>query len=131
MEVTSTHLSGRVEAYESKKKFVLKAHQSDNILKRHRFLVAWIGFHAMAWLLSILQWPFFNNTGEPQIEKFWPLVKFTEKRFTMVQKQPVEIWDTTTNFNGIFTQYDWTEFLTYVGLVLFGMLLAFVNRKTS
>lgn len=131
MEVTSTHMPSRVEAYESKKNVAVKESKPTSIVHKNRFIFAWIGFHALAWTLSVLQWPFFNNSGEPQIEKFWPLVKFTEKRFTMVQKQPVEIWDTTTNFNGLFTQYDWTEFITYVGLVLFGMLLSYVNRKTS
>jgi hypothetical protein len=130
MEATATHISRPVTNYQEAKKTIVKEQQS-GLLKRHKVLVLWIGFHLIAWALAALQWPFFNNTGEPQVEKFWPLIKFTEKRFTMVQTQPVEVWETTSSFNGLFSQYDWTEFVTYVGLVLFGILLSYVNKKTS
>jgi hypothetical protein len=130
MEATATHISRPVTHYEKANKTIVKEQQS-GLLKRHKVLVLWIVFHLIAWALSALQWPFFNNTGEPQVEKFWPFVKFTEKRFAMVQTQPVEVWETTSSFNGLFSQYDWTEFVTYVGLVLFGILLSYVNKKTS
>jgi hypothetical protein len=94
-------------------------------LKKHRWLAGWIVFHSIALMLSLKEVKLFNATGEPKPEKFWPLVKFTNPFF-----------DTTYNrtfvlFNGMFTQYDWTEFSFYIGIAIFFVILRIVYKKSS
>jgi hypothetical protein len=95
------------------------------VIKRYRWLITWCLLHLGAMLLSYRGVPFFNNSGEPKTEKFWPFVKFTNTYF---------IPDNNSNyskFNGLFTEYDWTEFSFYTGVVIFAMVLIYVNRKTA
>ncbi len=94
-------------------------------VKRYRWVIAWCFFHICALLLSYNEIRFFNATGEPKTDKFWPFVKFTYPYFLPN--------DNTTyiKFNGFFTQYDWTEFSFYVGGLLFFILLVHVYRKSE
>lgn len=94
-------------------------------LKKYRWILVWVGFHLLALLLSLKEIKFFNATGEPKPEKFWPFVKFTNPFF-----------DTTYNrtfvlFNGVFSHYDWTEFSFYVGGAIFLVAIAIVYKKSS
>lgn len=94
-------------------------------IKPYRWIVGWIAFHALALILSLKEIKLFNATGEPKPEKFWPFVKFTNPFF-----------DTTYNrtfvlFNGIFTQYDWTEFSFYASGSVFFVILIIVYKKSS
>ncbi|MEP6749902.1 MAG: hypothetical protein ABJB86_19345 [Bacteroidota bacterium] len=94
-------------------------------VKRYRWAIAWCIFHLCALFLSYNEVRFFNATGEPKTEKFWPFVKFTYPYFLPD--------DNTTyfKFNGFFTQYDWTEFSFYVGGVLFFIVLMHVYKKSE
>jgi hypothetical protein len=94
-------------------------------VKRYRWAIAWCLFHVCALILSYKEVRFFNATGEPKTEKFWPLVKFTYPYFLPN--------DNTTyfKFNGFFTQYDWSEFSFYVGSVIFLIVLVHVYKKSE
>ncbi len=111
--------------------------QDDNsfsgLLRRYRWLLVWVCFHAIALVLSTNEVKYFNSAGTPKTDKFWPFVKFTEAYFTKVSKEGVtpEVWQTQIKFNGLFTQYDWTEFSFYAGTALFLVVLIYVYRKTS
>jgi hypothetical protein len=94
-------------------------------VKRYRWVIAWCIFHLSALFLSYSEIKIFNDTGEPKTEKFWPFVKFTFPYFIPDDNA------TYVKFNGIFTQYDWTEFSFYVGIVLFFIILMHVYRKSS
>lgn len=93
------------------------------LVKRYRWLIVWCTIHLCALLFSYRGIPFFNNSGEPKTEKFWPFVKFTNTYFMP---------DSNSNyskFNGLFTEYDWTEFSFYTGVVIFFIVLIYVNKK--
>lgn len=94
-------------------------------IKRYRWVIAWCIFHTCALFLSYKEVRYFNATGEPKTDKFWPFVKFTYPYFLPD--------DNTTyfKFNGFFTQYDWTEFSFYVGVVVFFILLMHVYKKSE
>lgn len=92
-------------------------------IKRYRWLIAWCLFHLFAMLLSYREVPFFNNSGEPKTNKFWPFVKFTNTYFMPDRNS------TYSKFNGLFTEYDWSEFSFYTGVVIFAVILVYVNRK--
>ena len=94
-------------------------------LKRYRWAVGWCLFHLCALLLSYNEVRFFNSAGEPKTEKFWPFVKFTYPYFLPNDNT------TYVKFNGFFTQYDWTEFSFYVGVVLFLIVVAYVYKKSE
>ncbi len=94
-------------------------------VKRYRWLIAWCLLHLCALLLSYRGIPFFNNSGDPKTDRFWPFVKFTNTYFMP---------DNNSNyskFNGLFTEYDWTEFSFYTGVVIFAIVLAYVNKKAA
>jgi hypothetical protein len=95
------------------------------LAKRYRWAIAWCGFHLCALFLSYGETPFFNSTGEPATEEFWPFVKFTYPYFLPN--------DNTTyiKFNGFFTEYDWTECCFYTGVVLLAILLSYVYKKSA
>jgi hypothetical protein len=99
--------------------------------RRHLWLIVWCSFHLLALLLSSKEVKFFNSGGIPKTDKFWPFVKFTDAFFTKVSDGPPEVWQTQIKFNGLFAQYDWTEFSFYVGSAIFIVLLIYVYRKTS
>lgn len=112
-------------------------HQSHNVgtaekvpfFKQFKWVFAWCLLNIAALILSYTQLPAFNDTGTPQSEKFWPFVKFTTARFEPISLAPKEIWQTRIHFNGLFTQYDWTEFSFYVGVTIFICSLILVYRK--
>lgn len=93
------------------------------------FLI-WIGFNAFALITSYSKVSFFGkNWHSPQTEKFWPLVKVFEYKtptwnaYIDGPTPPESYW----KFNGLFYNYDWSEFLVYVGLVG----LYFIVNKNS
>ncbi len=94
-------------------------------VKRYRWAISWCLFHLCALFLSYHEVRFFNSTGEPKTDKFWPFVKFTYPYFLPDDNT------TYVKFNGFFTQYDWTEFSFYVGGLLFIILLVHVYRKSE
>ena len=94
-------------------------------IKRYRWVIVWCLFNLCALILSYKEVKFFNNTGEPRTDRFWPFVKFTYPYFLPDDNA------TYFTFNGFFTQYDWTEFSFYTGVVLLFILLRFVYRKSE
>jgi hypothetical protein len=92
-------------------------------------LIAWCGFHLFAVLMSYSRIDIFNATGEPRTDKFWPFVSFT-KTYPVYDSNPGSIHyqiGEQTNFYGLFTQYDLTEFAFYVG----GALLLYLFLRIS
>jgi hypothetical protein len=43
----------------------------------------------------------------------------------------VEVWETRLRFNGVFVNYDWTEFGTYVGGLLLMLLFYYLYKKAD
>src|SRR5258705_7995333 len=50
-------------------------------VKRYRWAIIWCTFHLCALFLSYNEIRFFNATGEPKTDRFWPFVKFTYPYF--------------------------------------------------
>ncbi len=106
-----------------------KASPADNIfavrIRQYRWAIIWLALHLCALFLSYNEVKFFNAAGSPKPDKFWPFVKFTTPYFIPD--------DNTTHvkFNGLFTQYDWTEFCFYVGIIAFFLILVQVYRKSE
>ncbi len=92
------------------------------------WLIIWCSFHLFALLMSYSQIDIFNDEGKPQSDKFWPFVEFTEGywgyensySYNEVRK---------TDFNGLFVEYDWTEFAFYVGGAIVIYLLVRISNK--
>jgi GYF domain 2 len=94
-------------------------------VKQYRWAIAWFAFHLCALFLSYNEVKFFNSAGAPKPDKFWPFVKFTLPYFIPDDNA------THVKFNGLFTQYDWTEFCFYVGIVVFFLVLVQVYKKSE
>lgn len=100
-----------------------------NKSKTRVFLVVWTAINLFALVMSYAGVAFFNVESHPETQKFWPFVDFTETYFTRPDDAPTtpgSFYRATenTNFNGIFYQYDWSEFAVYVGAVWIMFLLA-------
>lgn len=104
-------------------------------------LIIWCGFHLFALLMSYSQVELFNSSGEPEKDKFWPFVTF-RKEYNVVSEKgrhlseygaltPEEYWQKEVKFNGLFTEYDWTEFAFYVGGAIVIYLLFRVSNKQN
>lgn len=104
------------------------------------WLIAWCGFHLLALLMSYSQIKIFNDRGTPQTDEFWPFVNFTHdvksekfKRLIREQKSysPSDYGMYDKEFNGIFTEYDWTEFAFYVGSAIVILLILQISNKSN
>lgn len=135
-----TEITGRIS--------VIKENNTGNIIRTNKSnlskLILWCGFHLFALLMSYSQVKIFNNSGEPKTDKFWPFVDFTEEYQEVSAKgrelhegkvlsvPSSEYWDNKQRFNGIFSEYDWTEFTLYiVGLLIFYLLINMSSKKAS
>lgn len=87
------------------------------------FLI-WVGFNTFALIMSYSHIMPFSNYSGNRTDKFWPFVEFytTDKSYIM------GIWYKETYFHGIFVNYDWSEYLIYVGLV--GLFLI-INKQSN
>lgn len=86
-------------------------------------LIIWSSCHLFALLMSYSRIDLFNNFGWHKTDKFWPFVSyFTKARMARGFSAP-------DYFNGIFTQYDWTEFAFYVGIGIVMYTLSILNKK--
>lgn len=96
------------------------------------WLIIWCCFHLFALLMSYSEIDFFNDEGKPRSDKFWPFVEFTEQYWGYENNYS---WYGNnkqvrkTDFNGIFTEYDWSEFAFYVGGALVIFLLVRISNK--
>lgn len=93
------------------------------------WLIAWCGFHLFALLMSYSQIEIFNDGGTPETDQFWPFVKIFEYHDRPMMwfgtKRPEAYWD----YNGLFYNYDWSEFAFYVGGALVIYLLVRISNK--
>lgn len=103
--------------------------QLASFAQRFRWLFIWIGFNMLALILSYAQVKPFNYVGEPSTEKFWPFIKFTDATYTKISSNP-DVWGTLVKFNGLFANYDWSEFSVYVGGTLFILLLYYMHKRS-
>jgi|GEM_PF-1917975 len=95
------------------------------------WLIVWCGFHLFALLMSYSRVSIFNDGGTPRTDEFWPFVKIVQNNWhdspSGIRFKMSDLPD--TSFNGIFYQYDWTEFALYVGgAVVIYLLFRISNR---
>ncbi len=80
------------------------------------WLIIWCSIHLFALLMSYSRIEFFNR-HKPETEQFWPFCDFYRyyygKEF----------------FQGVFTNYDWSEFAFYVGGAIIIFLLVRISNK--
>jgi hypothetical protein len=99
------------------------------------WLIAWCGFHLFALLMSYSQIEIFNDSGKPESDAFWPIVKFKSCNDKIEWGSP--IYGTRYGhkvgeecyFKGLFVDYDWTEFAFYVGGAIVIYLLVRVSNN--
>lgn len=118
-----------------------KAERTSDSIKPMTWLILWCAFHLFALLMSTSKIDPFNNLrGESRSDKFWPFVEFVEEDARFIPDDPFYYSSSRSNesgnntipgrseddFNGIFAQYDWTEFAFYVG----GALILFLLVRT-
>jgi len=96
-----------------------------------RFMMFWILFHMVAVFTSYREVPLFNGTGIPRPQNFWPFVNFIDEYYVKNPLSEQEIWETRLKFNGIFVNYDWTEFGVYVGGLLLLLLFYYLYKKAD
>jgi hypothetical protein len=95
--------------------------------------ILWSSFHLFALLMSYTRIDFFNHSGEPKIDKFWPFVSFSDyycienHGFLCFCKNDQKQYE----FHGVFVQYDWTEFAFYIGLGIILFLLLKTFKKAN
>ncbi|MDP1811746.1 MAG: DUF4339 domain-containing protein [Sediminibacterium sp.] len=89
------------------------------------FLYCWTAFHLFALLMSYSGIAIFNQ-GIPESNKFWPFIKIWEEKWNgWAGRRPIGYY---TDFNGIFYNYDWTEFIFYVG---FAWIIFFIYSQSE
>ena len=99
-----------------------------------QFFIGWVAFHLIALLTSYGEVPGFNERGWYSAKIIWP---FNSEWFWCDQNGASLLYfsgDCGSNggiekFNGIFTGYDITDFLLYIGLSLFIMIFLYISRK--
>ncbi len=106
--------------------------------KELTWVISWCSFHFLALILSnVLLFnyqPKIHFIGEPKSkESLWPFVKFVERKYDQLPggqswEYYQEMW-AQKKFNGLFYQYDWTEFVLYfgAGLIVYLIIKVFKN----
>lgn len=102
-----------------------------------KFLLAWSGFHFFALITSMSKMKFFNdpyaNNFLKETEQFWPFVKifqyYEQPNRWYGPIRPEVHWE----YNGLFYQYDWSEFLIFVvgAIIIFLFHYISVRRKEN
>ena len=110
-----------------------------------KWFIAWCAFHLFALVMSYGEVGIFNS-GSQDTSEFWPFVRiihFYEKtdykpggREIAWRENRIFVGDLVetkkvTDFNGIFYEYDWTEFLVYVGGALFVFFFSVLFKKNQ
>lgn len=118
---------------------ISKSMSNKNILTKNelQFLIGWIAFHSFALLTSYGEVKGFNERGWYSAGIIWPFN--TDWFFCKLGggSMIVRSWEECVSyggiktFNGIFTGYDITDFLLYIGLSLFVILFVVINRKVA
>lgn len=89
------------------------------------YLMVWCSFHLFALLMSYSGIEVFNYHDEQNSDKFWPFVEFIDHYWYPHQYASNAV--KKIGFNGIFTEYDWTEFAFYAG----GSIIIYVINMIS
>jgi hypothetical protein len=111
--------------------------QNENILAKSELelLIGWIALHSIALLTSYGEIEGFNERGWHSARTVWPFHTqwFWCNSYGMSTLIPTGTTCESNGgvliFNGLFTAYDITDFLLYIGLSLFLILFVFINRK--
>lgn len=140
VKISKTEVSGQLKVTTEKiPNPVLEAIKPNK--KTLTWLMVWCGFHLLALLMSYSEVDIFNDSGNPRTDKFWPFVDFTHDEYSeeFYRRRSAaglggsfsisnsEMYD--KEFNGIFTDYDWTEFAFYVGGAIIIYLLVRISNK--
>lgn len=86
------------------------------------FFISWISFHLFALIMSQSGVKLFGS-GDPESEHFWPIVDFVDS-WKIYENKPREY-----RFNGLFLDYDKSEFLVYIGVALFIITLSYILKS--
>ncbi|MDP3928178.1 MAG: hypothetical protein Q8R57_04095, partial [Bacteroidota bacterium] len=93
-----------------------------------------IAFHFFALITSYAQIKIFNYNS-PRTEEFWPFVSFFREKYNNINPLAMEPGKTISEmaemklFNGIFFNYDWSEFSIYIaGAIFFFLYLKIKNN---
>ena len=112
------------------------------------FLILWFALHLFAMLMSYSGVKIFNSNRHQSTTKFWPLVEFSYKTSEISPDKrdeyekrvsentngfiPVgDLYKDVTHFNGLFYEYDITEFSFYIGGALIIYLLVNISNKKT
>jgi hypothetical protein len=86
--------------------------------------------------MSYSQVEIFNAYGKPDTDDFWPFVSIIESHREIKYINPFTLHNSIQygdkyeiEFNGIFVDYDWTEFAFYVGGAIVIYLLVRISNK--
>lgn len=135
--ISKTEISGKIIISNEKKvnNLTEKINKSRSVFN---WIVFWCIFHLFALLMSYSQVEIFNDGGSPDTSSFWPFVEFTyseyqidpEKRDLYYERIKTSefVGDLTiekTYFNGLFYEYDWSEFLVYIGSAIIFFFIKF------
>lgn len=96
-----------------------------------RWLMIWTFFHMFALLTSYKEVPIFNENGEPKSRYFWPFVNFFDEYYVKQPDSLQQLPETKLRFNGLFVNYDWTEFGCYVGSLLLMVIFYYLYKKAD
>jgi hypothetical protein len=92
------------------------------------WLIIWCSLHLFALLMSYSYISPFNNSYTANSSKFWPFVDFSTTT-TIYDIHSTINPIINTKFNGIFTEYDWTEFAFYAGIAVIYYTLNQLSKK--
>lgn len=134
-EISKTEVSGEL-------KVTTKREPNENVEKLKpsnsalTFFFIWTGFHLFALITSYSEIEVFS-TG-PETESFWPFVEFQNCHTHFEREDPYDYsrqprgnWKENCYFNGIFSSYDWSEFLIYIGGAFFIFLITKLSTKEA
>src|SRR4051812_16521417 len=96
-----------------------------------KWLMVWVFFHMFALFTSYKEIKLFNDGGEPRPQNFWPFVNFIDEYYVKAANTTQEVWETRLKFNGMFVNYDWTEFGSYVGGLLLLVVFYYLYKKAD
>ena len=86
----------------------------------------WIAFHLFALVMSHSGVAIFNRSNYSNTSQFWPFTNFIYEPIDVYVGAP-RWW----RFEGIFANYDWTEFAVYVGLWFLIIYLVHLRKSNS
>lgn len=93
-------------------------------------LIGWTSFHTFAMIMSYCELKIFNPNGEFSTKSFWPFVDFYKEVeiHSLFDTHYSDIYrrETKKVFDGIFVNYDFTEFGFYI---VFGLVLFFIFKR--